>query len=612
MQPVTTAHHKKENGSGPPGRRPILCVVIRQGASRRHWVLPFVLAAALMAAALATGVPGAGADSTDSGAEPRLPTVVNAPGTWSDEVYRRGPVAAVGLGLRTTPVGLSDDDQTYAYFATSALDGRSSWLDLPGFDLGRAGMADGVALSPDGRWVGWVRAAKGRAIKGWSIRDNTTGKVRNLDVEGHDRVRSTWAELAFSGDSKYLLTSYELRTTPKDGRRNHQFVAWNVEDGTAVTLEEPGFYSLPSLGSADQGVVWSRNKKVFRADSQTGQREEITLPHDVMMASWAPDDAAFAYIGRDKPKKKGGPADEYLYVGATPATADRVVDLPDTSPIGGMLAWRDQTHVVVGNYRRDAYVVDITDGSVETFDLGGSGEQINDPLLATNLWAEPLREPVAPTDTNDPRQWGRWAGAILFLVLLGGGAIGLRRVDQAARSQPPSAVPELGAQPDASADRVPAIAWVLAWLFLADQVVRLMARGPNPGSFPWVVVSMLLTALVVRWVAAGVLRARTVRLALVWILLSAAVSLGSTALLIDARAMSAADLVSVALTLAQLVTLFVFCRTSYFKARRARPDGSDSTLAPLLLIAVVIGLLGGLTAATDGEDVVGINVRIGL
>lgn len=573
---------------------------------------------ALIAAALfATAPRGAAADpDPHPTAERRLPTVVNAPGAWSDDVNAPGPVAAVGLASRITPVGVQDEREELAYFATSALDGSSSWLELPGFDRERTDFVGGVAVSPDGRWLGWVRAAKGQTIKGWSIRDTTTGKVRNLDVGGRPRLRSTMADLAFSGDSHHLLTSFETPDKPKRGRRNHEFVAWSVKDGTPVTLEEPGFYWLPNLGSSDRGVVWSRNNKVFHADPETGRRDAVALPRSVMVASWAPDDAAFAYIGRDK-TKKGEPADERLYVGATASTATRVVDLPDTSPIGGMLAWRDSTHVVVGNFRRDAYVVDITDGSVETLDMGGSGDQINDPLLATDLWTKPLREPVAPTATNDPRRLGRWVGLVLFVVLLGAGAAGLRRVDRTAKRSLPEAQTEPAGQSvddndtQPADDRLPTIAWTLAWLFLAEQVANLMVRGMN-ASFPWVVLSMMLTVLVVRWVADGVLRARTVRLVLVWILLSAAVSLSLVALLIDAAGLTAGELVTFGFTLAQLVTLAVFCTTTWFKDRRVRPNVSRAVLAPLLLIAVVTALLGALTAGPSGDDATSMHLRIGL
>lgn len=406
-------------------------------------------AAVLVAALFACAPPvvrDAAADFEAHTAERRLPTVVNAPGAWSSDVNRPGPVAAVGLAQRTLPVGIRDERVELTHFATSALDGSSSWLDLPGHDLERSGFLGSVAVSPDGRWLGWVRYAKGQAVKGWSVRDTTTGRVRTLDVEGHDRLRPTMSELAFSGDSRYLLTSFETPDTPRHGRRNHQFVAWSVADGTPTVLEEPGFYWLPNLGHASRGVVWSRGHQVFRHDPETGRHSAITLPRDVLMASWAPDDAAFAYIGRDD-RKKGRPvADEQLHVGASASGALRVVDLPETSPIGEALAWRDSTHVVVGNHRDDMYVVDITDGSHETIDMAGSGDQINTPLLATGLWAEPLRPPVSPTGTSDPRRPWRWAGLVLFVALLGGGTSLLRRADRAAKRRTPYVSSDLQGQ----------------------------------------------------------------------------------------------------------------------------------------------------------------------
>ncbi|MFD1827078.1 hypothetical protein [Mumia zhuanghuii] len=365
---------------------------------------------------------------------------MNAPGTWSDDADLSGPVAAVGIATRTVPVGLRDARMAPSYFATSARDGSSSWLDLPGFSLERSGLSGGVAVSPDGRRLGWARFATRRALAGWSVLDTTTGKLQNLEVEGFDRVRPTMSELAFSGDSRYLLTSFETPDQPKDGSRGHQFVAWRVSDGAATVLEDPGFSWLPSLGYAETGVVWSRNHTVFRVDPETGRHSTFTLPRNVMMASWAPDDAAFAYIGRDDPKKGDPPADIRLYVGANTSSAHRVVDLPDTSPIGEFLAWRDPTHVALGNYRGEVYVVDITDGSHETIDMVGGGDQINTPLLATGLWAKPMVTPAATTGATDPRQLWRWAGLVVFVALLGAGAGLLRRADQAAgRRRSPAA-----------------------------------------------------------------------------------------------------------------------------------------------------------------------------
>lgn len=162
------------------------------------------------------------------------------------------------------------------------------------------------------------------------------------------------------------------------------------------------------------------------------------------------------------------------------------------------------------------------------------------------------------------------------------------------------------------ADRLPPVAWVVAWSFLIGQVVHLLTRGVNPAEPVWIVGSMLLSAVVVRWFAVGVLTARTGRLAVVWVLLSAAVALGFTGFASDAVQMTGAELVTFAFTLVQLGALGVFCTTNYFKARRERPHVSRAALAPLLLIAVVTGLLGGLTAPADEGSATSMHLKVGL
>ncbi|MFZ2502483.1 MAG: hypothetical protein WAW88_07425 [Nocardioides sp.] len=524
------------------------------------------------------------------------------------------PVAAIGLADRTRPVGLFDERTTLSYFATSALDGRSSWLRLPGLSLKSWGLDGGVTVSPDGRWLGWVRSARGQAgIAGWSILDTTTGEVRHLTVEGYDRVRPTMSELAFSGDSRYLLATFETPDQPKHGTRGHQFVAWRVSDGRPSVLEPPGSYWLPQLGYADNAVVWSRKHKVFRADPDSRATTTLVFPRNVLMASFAPEDAAFAYIGRDDREKGDPPPDDGLYVGATASGAFREINLPDTSPIGEFLAWRDARHVVLGNFRREVYVVDISDGSHETIDLGGTGEQINTPTLAAGLWAKPLRPAADPTGTSDPRRPWRWAGFGLFVVLLGAGAWQFGRANRSEGRDPdmaPFKVSRGGspAQTGAVSGVVPTAAWAMAWLFLVGQLLALAARGPTSAELPWMVASMATTAVVVRWFADGVLRARAVRLIVVWILLSATTCLDFVGL---HRGADAAPVLAFALSVSQLIALAVFVTTDYFKERRSRPDIPRSALAPLLMIAIATGLLGGLTAPHQGEAN-SMQLRVGL
>lgn len=582
---------------------------------RRSWLrsrTPVLLLATLIASALVTaGHHSAAADSPGSASDPRLPTVVNAPGTWSDEVNRPGPVVAVGIAMKTTPVGLFEERESFSYFSTSALDGRSSWLRLPGFSLNRSGLAGGVAVSPDGRWIGWVRAAKRGFIKGWSVRDTVTGAVRRLEVEGPGRVRTTMAELAFSPDSRHLLTSYEEPDTPTEGAHNHQFVAWNLADGRPTVLEPPGFHWLPSLGGADEGVVWSRKAMVFRTVPGSDHRDEVTLPRTVLTASWAPDDAAFAYIGRDKRKKGALFPDEHLYVGATPSTANHRVDLPETSPIGETLAWRDSTHVVLGNYRGGMYVVDVTDGTYETLEMDGTGRQMNTPMLATDMWTEPLRPPEGATGTSDPRRPWLWGALATFILLVGAGALLLRRAGwSASRAAPDEPSGDVSATTETpEAEPVPTVAWAMAWLFLAGQVAGLMVRGVRSDDLPWTLASMLVAAVVVRWFADGVLRARTVRLVVVWIALSAAVCLALAGILSGTTATSV-DAVTLVFSVGQLVALGLFGTTAYFKACRSGSEVSAPTVAPLLLIAVATGLLGGMTASLPDGSATQVQIRL--
>ena len=162
-----------------------------------------------------------------------------------------------------------------------------------------------------------------------------------------------------------------------------------------------------------------------------------------------------------------------------------------------------------------------------------------------------------------------------------------------------------------SVDRLPTVAWVMAWLFLAGQTADLLALGASSSDLPWVMASMALSALVVRWFADGILRARTVRLVVAWILLSAATSLGLLGLLVSWDQAGPAALVACAFTVAQLAALGVFCSSGYFKACRRGTNVPRSALAPLLMIALATGLVGGLTAPPTQEATT-TQIRVGL
>jgi hypothetical protein len=352
-----------------------------------------------------------------------LPKVVNTPGTWSGDEGPDGPLAAVGLALRTSPQGLSGERQHLQLFGVSAVDGRARWISLPGVKVEDEALVGWFALSPDGRWIGWSRHREGvnagvtGRLLGWSVMNTTTRKVRRLADATHPLLRETAWDLVFSGDSRYLLTNYETRHAPRT--RGHRFVAWDVKDGSSKVLEEPGHYWLPDVGSAPSGVVWSRGRTVYR-DAATGDRSSYSLPKWVVTASWAPDSKAFAYIGRSI----GRPAGRWrLYAGRSLEEARAHVLPLDVQP-GQLLGWRDNRHVVVGHFRRTVHVVDVVTGHAVALDLAGQGEPLNAPLVAADLWRNPLVAPVEPDGTSDPRQPFRWGGGALAALA---GALVLRR-----------------------------------------------------------------------------------------------------------------------------------------------------------------------------------------
>ncbi|WP_156464835.1 hypothetical protein [Aeromicrobium sp. Root495] len=378
------------------------------------------LAAALL---LVVAVPAA-AGAEDEVLAPHLPTEVNAPGTWSGEEGLDGPLAAIGLAERSRTDGLTGRRQSREMFGVSADDGRSQWLDLPGVDEDTRPLARRFALSPDGRWIGWsriadARAAVGRAaLEGWSVMDTVTGQVRRLRPPTQAPTAENKSHLAFSGDSRHLVARYD--TASRTGAVAHELTAWDVRTGASTVLESTRT-SVPRLGSAPSGVVWIRGGTVHRQDPGAGEKQSFALPGSVRDASWAPDDKAFAYLSAST---ADGPPQ--LRAGRTIGKArGRAVPL-DVEP-GRLAGWRDDDEVVVGHAEDRVEEVDVVTKKVRGIDLAGQVSPLERPILARGLWEEPLKAPVVPGGTDDPRfvLYGIAGGLVALLAL--GGAFSRRR-----------------------------------------------------------------------------------------------------------------------------------------------------------------------------------------
>lgn len=71
--------------------RYILGIVTRiRGRLSHQWSIRSALAGAITVCAIAAATATGFAEASDQTGDPRLPTAVNAPGTWSEEMYDSG------------------------------------------------------------------------------------------------------------------------------------------------------------------------------------------------------------------------------------------------------------------------------------------------------------------------------------------------------------------------------------------------------------------------------------------------------------------------------------------------------------------------------------------
>jgi hypothetical protein len=138
---------------------------------------------------------------------------------------------------------------------------------------------------------------------------------------------------------------------------------------------------------------------------------------------------------------------------------------------------------------------------------------------------------------------------------------------------------------------VPASAWALGYSFVVGQSVALFERGTQP-SENWPISIALSVALVVL-MSHGVMRAGAIRFWLVVVVLSVVAVLGLVGLVV---APSAWDALWLALTLVQLTLLRSYYRSQWFALQRQHVPGAPS-VAPIMLVAVLVGVMGGVVAA---------------
>ena len=138
---------------------------------------------------------------------------------------------------------------------------------------------------------------------------------------------------------------------------------------------------------------------------------------------------------------------------------------------------------------------------------------------------------------------------------------------------------------------VPTSAWALGYSFVVGQSLALFERGTQPPeNWP---MSIALTVALVVLVSHGVMRARAIRFWLVGVVVAIAAAQGAVGLFV---APSTWDVLELALAVVQLTLLRTYYRSTWFALQRRRVPGAPS-LAPIMFVAVLVGVMGGMLGA---------------
>ncbi|WP_210649039.1 hypothetical protein [Nocardioides sp. SYSU D00065] len=150
---------------------------------------------------------------------------------------------------------------------------------------------------------------------------------------------------------------------------------------------------------------------------------------------------------------------------------------------------------------------------------------------------------------------------------------------------------------------VPTSAWALGYSFVVGQSLALFERGTQPPE-DWLISIALSVALVVLG-AHGVMRARMIRFWLVVAVVIIAAVGGVVSLFV---APSAWDVLELGLTVVQLILLRTYYRSEWFALHRQNVPGAPS-LAPIMFVAVLVGVMGGMLGA--GSNGVSVTFNVG-
>lgn len=169
---------------------------------------------------------------------------------------------------------------------------------------------------------------------------------------------------------------------------------------------------------------------------------------------------------------------------------------------------------------------------------------------------------------------------------------------------------DAGPAGQAGTPSLPASIWLVAWASLAGQAVLLLREGVQDHDGTSLLLSVVLGGLLLGYVSAGVVRARTVRVWLAWIVLvlSGILELVGLTTTDDPQQFSL-QVLALATTVVALVGLWRFRRTRWYAWQRTKPPARQgASTAQLVAVGVLVGMLGGIAGTSDEGIDVQINV----
>jgi len=286
-------------------------------------------------------------------------------------------------------------------------------LDLPGWswDDEPMGSSD-IAVSADGRWVGYWYVEDGRVV-GVAAYDAVTDEVTRHHVDSDFGLSPNG--LVWVGD-RLWCSAFEFLDTSETSARGESTTVWSPSDGDVQDValgRSPGFGNETTFGDrvVEQGkggvAFYSPDARPERLRVEPSFGGPVPVSEDgtrmAVLLDPTPssiDDKPLP-IGVLKPDGKGG------------TVSSRVPGLRTNA----LVAWRDARHLVVWTQGHAAYqLVDVDTGETSDFITPGPSWSPG-THVAADAWSAPIYHAVPPPTPADPRLV---TAAAVTVVLVGG------------------------------------------------------------------------------------------------------------------------------------------------------------------------------------------------